>query len=103
MLQTVIQQAPGLQTVIALQDGNLITGTVQDCTPIAELAKALHREGFHGSSEFRHAAKLPDVAVDAYCNNNGITFQEFMNDPKHIRAMCNDPTLKDFRIWPGRL
>lgn len=102
-MKTVIEQGGGVQTVVALEDGNLITGTVQDCTPIREYAQALHKEGAHGSSDFKHAAKLPTQAVEAYCNVNGIDLAEFMRNPFHIKAMCNDPALKDFRIWPGRL
>jgi hypothetical protein len=102
-MKTVITSPEGVQTVVALEDGNLITGTVQDCTHIREYAKAMHNEGHHGSHDFKHAAKLPQQAVDAYCNVNRITFEEFMREPKHIKAMCNDPALKDFRIWPGKV
>jgi hypothetical protein len=102
-MKTVINQGGGVYSVIALEDGNLITGTVQDCTPIAEDAKARHREGLHGTKEMKHAARLPAEAVEAYCNINGITFSEFMQNPVHTRLMCNDPALKDFRIWPGRV
>ncbi len=102
-MKTVIQSDPGVQTVVALEDGNLITGTVQDCTPIREHAQALHKEGHHGSSDFKHAAKLPVWAVEHYCNINGLTFAQFMQEPYHIKAMCNDPALRDFRIWPGRV
>lgn len=102
-MKTVVQTEPGVQAVVALEDGNLITGTVQDCDPIVEYAQALHNEGHHGSSDFKHAAKLPRVAVETYCNVNHITFAEFMQDPKHIKVMCNDPDLRKFRIWPGRV
>lgn len=100
-MKTIINEGGGIQTVIALEDGNLITGTVQDCTAIAEETKALHREGVHGSSEMRHAAKLPRVAVETYLNVNHIDLGEFLRNPVHIKRMCNDPALKDFRIWGG--
>jgi hypothetical protein len=102
-VKTVINHGDGTQSVVALEDGNLVTGTVQDCTPIREYAQALHKEGHHGSSDFKHAAKLPREAVEAYCNIHRITFEEFMQDRKHIKAMCNDSDLRDFRIWPGRV
>jgi hypothetical protein len=102
-MKTVYTSPDGVQTVVALEDGNLVTGTIQDCTPIREHAQALHKEGHHGSSEFKHAAKLPREAIEAYCNNLRISFEEFMRDRKHIKAMCNDPDLRDFRIWPGRV
>lgn len=73
----------------------------QDCTAIAEYAKAQHNGGYHGTSEVKHAARLPFVIVERYCNDNGVTFQEAMRDPVHFRRMCQDPKNKDFRIWKG--
>lgn len=90
-----------VKTIVQMQGDDLITGTVQDCTPYVERTKALHKEGFHGTSEMKHAATLPMVVVEKYCNDKGITFREFMNGREHIRAMCNDPALKAFRVWPG--
>ncbi|GJH31441.1 hypothetical protein CBA19CS91_01810 [Paraburkholderia hospita] len=75
---------------------------IQDCTPIAEHAKALHNAGIHGSSEVRHAAQIPFVLIERYCNDRGITFEEWMQNEEHIAAMLNDPALADFRIWKGR-
>ncbi len=102
-MRTVIDRGEGFSTVIALEDGNLITGSVQDCTPFVEHTKALHREGFHGSKEMRHAASFPPVLVETYCNNNNVTFHEFLNNPVHCRAMLSDPALADFRVWKGRV
>lgn len=99
-MKHVIQNG-GVQTVIATEDDKLITGTVQDCTPYVERAQAMHKAGAHGSGDMRHAAKLPYVVVEKYCNDNGITFQEWMNDKSHVRRMLNDPDNKMFRIWPG--
>lgn len=91
----------GMETRIGLQDGSLITGTVQDCTPILEDAKARHNAGAVGSSEMRHAARLPLQVVEAYCNTAGITFEQWMNDPVHAKRMLQDPALSGFRIWSG--
>lgn len=90
-----------VQTRMHEEDGKTIFERVQDCTPIAERAKALHNEGVQGSWEMRHAAKLPYVLVERYCNDNGITFHEFCNGEEHIRRMLNDPSLSHFRIWKG--
>jgi hypothetical protein len=92
-----------VQTVMHEQDGKTIFERVQDCTSIAEKTKALHNEGVHGTSEMKHAAKLPFVLVERYCNDNGITFQQFCNGEEHIRRMLNDPSLTHFRIWPGKV
>jgi hypothetical protein len=92
-----------VQTVMHQEDGKTIFERVQDCTSIAEKTKALHNEGVHGTSEMKHAAKLPFVLVERYCNDNGITFQQFCNGEEHIRRMLNDPSLTHFRIWPGKV
>lgn len=93
----------GMQTNLHAQGDRLVVENVQDCTPILEDVKARHNQGFHGSPELKHAARLPMVAVQIYMNNNGIDFQEFMSNPVHIKRMCNDPDLKKFRIWPGQV
>ena len=92
----------GVRTVIAEEDGKLITGTIQDCDPIAEDAKRRHNAGEFGSSEMKHAARLPLSAIETYMAVQGIDLKEFMVNPVHVKAMCQDPALKDFRIWPGR-
>lgn len=92
-----------VQTLMHEEGGQTVFKRVQDCDPIMELAKSLHNEGHHGSGEMKHAAKLPKVLVEAYCNLNGITFREFMTGEEHIRRMCNDPALSAFRIWPGKV
>lgn len=92
-----------VQTRMHEEDGKTVFERVQDCTPIADHTKALHNEGLHGSSEMKHAAKLPLVLVERYCNDNGISFQEFCNGQEHIRRMLNDPALSHFRVWPGKV
>ena len=98
-----IQTAAGKSTVIDVTDGVLTAGTVQDCDPIAEYTKALHNEGLHGSSDMKHAGFIPDVFIEKYCNDNGVTFHEFMANREHIRRVINDPALAAFRVWPGRV
>lgn len=88
-------------TKTSLVEGSLVVERFQDCTPILEHARALHNEGHHGSKEMKHAASLPFVVVEKYCNDHRITFQEFMSNREHIKRMLNDPSLKAFRIWPG--
>lgn len=92
-----------VQTRMHEEDGKTIFERVQDCTPIADLSRALHNEGIHGGSEMRHAAKLPMVIVERYCNDNGITFHEFCSGEEHIRRVVNDPSLSHFRVWPGKV
>lgn len=65
--------------------------------------KALKSHGMTGSSEMRHAAKIPTSVIENYIARLGITFHEFMANPKHINAMLNDPDLAGFRIWQGKV
>jgi hypothetical protein len=90
-------------TKFHFHDGAMTVQRTQDCTPIVEHTKALQRAGHTGSSEMKHAAKLPFVIVETYCNVNGITFAEFMQNNVHIKRVLNDPNLADFRIWQGRV
>lgn len=99
----VVGNTDGVQTVMAVEDGSLITGTTQDCTPYLERATAMRNEGITGSSEMRLAASFPDVLVERYCNQQGIEFSEFMQNPVHIKRMCADPDLSGFRIWTGKV
>ena len=92
-----------LKSIIEFEDGKLILGSTQDCTPIAEAAKALHNEGLHGSKDVKHVAKIPAVIVEQYCNDYGITYRDFMQDTAHIRRLVNDPKNSSFRVWKGQV
>jgi len=83
------------------QDG--IIERVQDVEPILETCKAFHNEGLHGESDMKHAARIPNVIIERYLNDNHITMQEFMNNEEHIKRLLNDPSLSHFRIWKGRI
>ena len=100
----VIQNPGGLQTLIGVQDGALVTGSRQDCTPIAEFTKAVHNTGYQGpSGEMKWAARVPDVMIEAYCNRVGITLAEFTRSQEHKKRLLGDPALADFRIWKGQV
>lgn len=90
-------------STIALQDGALITGTTQDCTPYAERAQAMRAAGLHGSKDMRLAASVPMVLVERYCNQADIELAEFNSSQEHKKRLLNDPALAHFRIWPGRV
>lgn len=103
-MQTVINRDSGVSTVVQLNhDGSLTTGTMQDCTPIMERTKALHREGFHGSGDMRLAASVPMVIIEKYCNDNGIEYSDFMHSQEHKKRLLNDPANSYFRVWGGKV
>lgn len=89
-------------TNLHFADGRMVVERVQDCTALAEhCAKLRHETEQRG--EMRLAARLPEVVVERYCNDNGITFGEFIGSPEHLRRVCNDPALAAFRVWSGRI
>lgn len=100
-MHSVIDNGNGVKTHIALQDGALITGTTQDCSPILDHVKALRNEGYHGTKDMRLAARVPFVVVEKYCNDKGITFQEFSQNAVHKVAFLNSPDYSALRVWEG--
>lgn len=92
-----------ISTGLKMDGDDLIERRSQDVEPILDHVKALRSLGEVGSSEMRHAAKIPKAVIENYIARTGITFHEFMVDEKHIRAMLNDPDLSGFRIWKGRV
>lgn len=95
--------AQRVNTRFHLVDDTMTVQRTQDCTPIAEYAMAQSAAGFTGSSEMKHAARIPMVIVEKYCNERGITYSDFMRDPAHIKRITEDPDNAAFRIWKGRL
>lgn len=102
-MRSVINQPGGLKTIVTLEDGNLITGSVQDCTPFVENASKLRQIGEGKGKDVWHTAHYPPVVVEAYCNNAGIDFHEFMSNKVHVKRMLNDPALASFRVVEGRM
>lgn len=56
-----------------------------------------------GDKEMRPLATIPGIIIQQYCNEQGVSFAEFMRNPVHATRMLNDPALRDFRIHPGRV
>jgi hypothetical protein len=70
---------------------------------VADTCKALHNEGLTGGPDMKVLAHIPDIVVEKWLNDHGITFAEFMRS-KEVRAkMLNDPDLSAFRVWKGRV
>ena len=98
----IIQQT--VNTNIGVQDGRIVVAREQDVEPLLEQAKSLHNEGLHTSAAGdKLAGIMPDVLIEAYINQKGITYREFLQGSEHIRAMLNDPALSHFRVWKGAL
>ncbi|HET8730484.1 MAG TPA: hypothetical protein VFM34_05175 [Moraxellaceae bacterium] len=91
-------------TNIDLRGDTLVVRRTQDVDPVLRAVRAERAAtgGRSKSGEMMHAATLPMVVIEQYCNANNLTFQEWMNNPEHARRMLNDPALAAFRVWEGR-
>lgn len=95
--------ASNIGTDLSVKDGVMTVNRFQDCDPIAERCKEMAQTNMTGTSEFKFAGSIPDVMVEKYCNDKGITHSEFMQNKVHIKAIMNDPAMAHFRVWKGKL
>lgn len=77
--------------------------SLADLKAVAEVCKGLQNSGITGDKEMRHLAEFPGFIIEQYCNLNGITWAEWMQNPVHARRMLNDPDLAHFRVHAGRV
>lgn len=69
-----------------------------------DYCQARANEGFHGpDKDFKLKASIPTILIEHYCQQHGISLQEFMTNREHVKRMVNDPDLAYFRIAPGRM
>lgn len=92
-----------ISTGLRMDGDDLVERRSQDVSPILDFAQRQRNAREFGSSEMKHAAKIPKAVIENYIARTGITFHEFMVNDYHIRAMLNDPELSGFRIWKGRV
>ena len=50
-----------------------------------------------------HVARIPLSAIEQYCQQKGIKYEEFMRDERMFRQFLNDPDNRLFRTKPGRV
>lgn len=92
-----------MKTGLTVEDDKIVSYAYQDLDPYLNRTTELREMGHVGGSDMKHAASLPKVLIEAYCNDKGITFQEWMQNPVHIKAMLNDKANEPFRVWKGRV
>lgn len=99
-----VSQSADVRTVVAVEDGNLVTGTVQDCSPIVESVARLRAAGGGKlDKDMWHLGRIPDVIVEKYCNESQIEFSEFMQNPVHVHRILQDPAYSKFRVFEGAI
>lgn len=77
---------------------DLLFVNMQDLKDTASACQSLHNEGKTGTSDLPYLAEFPAALIEKYCNDTGITFAEWMQNPVHTRRMLRDPALAHFRI-----
>lgn len=86
-------------------DGSLLIERVADVQGILDSAKELRNMGAgkSKSGDLYHVARIPFVFIEKYCNEKGISYEEWQNNDVHVSAILNDPDYKLFRISEGRV
>lgn len=76
----------------------------QDCEPIVKEVKAIKEvsDGRGKTSLGYFVGRLPAIIVEQYCNENNVSFQDFINDDTHVKRILNNPDFKKFRVWEGK-
>lgn len=93
-----------LKTTALVTDGALTHHQEsQDLEPVLTHVKYLRETGQTGSSEMRHAAKIPWVVSENWRKKRGISFHEMMANPAHAAAFLNSEEAAPYRIWPGKI
>ncbi|MBB3226996.1 hypothetical protein FHW69_001597 [Luteibacter sp. Sphag1AF] len=92
-----------MRTQVVLDDDKMTVAYTADLTSLADKAKAMSSAGDVGTKDMKLAMEVHDFHVYAYMNKRGITYDQFWQDPQHLKNLLNDPDNADFRIWKGRV
>lgn len=77
---------------------------VAEITRAMEFAKARHNSGDHlALGDDKLVASVHPAVIHKWCADKGITFSQFMIDPKIAKRFLEDPDNSNFRIWKGRI
>lgn len=84
------------------------TLTIQRTEDVSSVLEANKRafndaESRHKSETFNHVARIPTSAIEQWCKQKGVKYQEFFHDEKLLKLFLNDPDNRLFRTRPGRI
>lgn len=77
--------------------------SLDDLKGVADACKYLQSNNLTGSRDMRHLAEFPGYLIEQYCNQKGIGWDEWFQNPVHARVMLNDPDLSHFRVSVGKV
>jgi len=75
----------------------------QDVEPViksVEKARELYTGSVDGLGH--HVMRIPDIVIEQYMKEAGVSYHEFCNNPKHVLRLINDPDYAKFRVAQGR-
>lgn len=90
----------GMKTWFSYDEGNQGTWQFryeQDCSPILDENKASQAESFDKSSDFWHAAKIPNVVIMEWMTKHGVNLYD-KNHAAGVRRLLNDPEYRYLRV-----
>ena len=80
------------RAIIDRSTGKIAIERVQDVEDIIERNKALQNEPQDTSTGFHHIAAVPNIFIEKYCSERGVSYRELMQDFDNvIIRMCRDP------------
>jgi hypothetical protein len=53
--------------------------------------------------EMYYAGSIPNIVVEKFCNEERITFRDFITNPEHCRRLLNNPDYSYLRVWKGKV
>jgi hypothetical protein len=75
----------------------------EDVEPLLNRLASQRAEGYTGSADMKFVGTIPNIIVEKYLNEKGVSMQDFINDDIHIMRIMNDPEYKHLRVWQGRM
>jgi len=91
----------GVQTASGLVDGKMVFKRFADVEPTLDLLSGMRQITDGKGKEFWWIGEIPNVILEKYLNENGVTYQEFMTDKSHARRILQNPDYSKFRVFEG--
>lgn len=82
---------------------DLTSETLDNLRVVSDHCQRLRSSGLTGDKDMRVLAHVPGFMIEKWCNDHGITFAAFMRDNEIQTKMLNDPDMKAFRVYEGRV
>lgn len=95
------QMNTGTHTASSLVDGKVVMNRFSDVEPALDLLSGMRQITDGKGKQFWWIGEIPNVIVEKYLNENGVTYQDFLADSTHARRILQNPDYKKFRVFEG--